>query len=389
MKTTMSYSGRDKIETLEQFKQVKETAKKLDLDGLVVIGGDDLNTNACLLAENFRFVLAEFYFWCNLCLRTFPFMNMPSDPVVLFMYNQYEYTSGLSGLNFFVETYFADIPVEAYKTLTSLNGVTAYGFDLVRGSNTLDLIKGGFPTGKYLFTGVVDGRNIWANDLAASLTTLQGLEGIVDKGNKKSLVDAMEKGINLLEQILKLYKDYYHGGLMKLVIIGGGEDLFHYLVYGYSICIQEVTSPRVTYRISGFCFCVQSSEYHPVHLQDGLDGDSFENYKSGLMAKLLEKDPPLTYESNKLWNQIVEKRYIFDLSKKEAKELKNISKHDVVEWYKTYLKSSSPKCQQLLIRLWGCNTDLKEVEALPKSVRVITDPTTFKMQSKFLLTLKM
>lgn len=44
-------------------------------------------------------------------------------------------------------------------------------------------------------------------------------------------------------------------------------------------------------------------------LQDGLDGDSFENYKSGLMAKLLEKDPSLTYESNRLWNQIVEKRY--------------------------------------------------------------------------------
>ena len=39
---------------LYQFKQAEETAKKLDLDGLVVIGGDDSNTNACLLAENFR-----------------------------------------------------------------------------------------------------------------------------------------------------------------------------------------------------------------------------------------------------------------------------------------------------------------------------------------------
>ncbi|KAJ0112028.1 hypothetical protein Patl1_01954 [Pistacia atlantica] len=37
-----------------QFKQAEETAVKLDLDGLVVIGGDDSNTNACLLAENFR-----------------------------------------------------------------------------------------------------------------------------------------------------------------------------------------------------------------------------------------------------------------------------------------------------------------------------------------------
>ncbi|KAK4759716.1 hypothetical protein SAY87_022847 [Trapa incisa] len=49
----MICSGRDKIETPEQFKQAEETVTKLDLDGLVVIGGDDSNTNACLLAENF------------------------------------------------------------------------------------------------------------------------------------------------------------------------------------------------------------------------------------------------------------------------------------------------------------------------------------------------
>ncbi|KAI3702582.1 hypothetical protein L6452_28326 [Arctium lappa] len=50
----MICSGRDKIETPEQFKEAQETVKKLELDGLVVIGGDDSNTNACLLAENFR-----------------------------------------------------------------------------------------------------------------------------------------------------------------------------------------------------------------------------------------------------------------------------------------------------------------------------------------------
>ncbi|CAE5966020.1 unnamed protein product [Arabidopsis arenosa] len=92
-----------------------------------------------------------------------------------------ELESTLSGLNVLVETYFADIPSEAYKTLTSLKGVTAFGFDLVRGTKTIDLIKAGFPQGKYLFAGVVDGRNIWANDLAASLITLQSLEGVVGK----------------------------------------------------------------------------------------------------------------------------------------------------------------------------------------------------------------
>lgn len=47
-------SGRTKIETDEQLQKSKETCEKLDLDGLVVIGGDDSNTNAAVLAEYFR-----------------------------------------------------------------------------------------------------------------------------------------------------------------------------------------------------------------------------------------------------------------------------------------------------------------------------------------------
>ncbi|KAF5475777.1 hypothetical protein F2P56_007548 [Juglans regia] len=108
-------------------------------------------------------------------------MDLDSHKLKAFSDAYSELESSLSGLNVLVETYFADVPAEAYKALTSLKGVTGYGFDFVRGSNTLDLIKGGFPKGKYLFAGVVDGRNIWANDLAASLGTLQALEGIVGK----------------------------------------------------------------------------------------------------------------------------------------------------------------------------------------------------------------
>lgn len=46
-------SGRTKIESEEQLKASFETCKSLDLDGLVVVGGDDSNTNAALLAEYF------------------------------------------------------------------------------------------------------------------------------------------------------------------------------------------------------------------------------------------------------------------------------------------------------------------------------------------------
>jgi len=47
-------SGRDKIETPEQFAGAKEVAARLALDGVVVIGGDDSNTNAAVLAEVFE-----------------------------------------------------------------------------------------------------------------------------------------------------------------------------------------------------------------------------------------------------------------------------------------------------------------------------------------------
>lgn len=43
-------------------------------------------------------------------------------------------------------------------------------------------------------------------------------------------------------------------------------------------------------------------------LQNGLDHESFENYRNGLMGKLLEKDPSLSYETNRYWGQIVDKR---------------------------------------------------------------------------------
>lgn len=46
-------SGRTKIETGEQFASSWENAKKLGLNAVVIIGGDDSNTNAALLAEYF------------------------------------------------------------------------------------------------------------------------------------------------------------------------------------------------------------------------------------------------------------------------------------------------------------------------------------------------
>ena len=51
-------SGRTKLETQEQFDKGLEILKKLDIKALVIIGGDDSNTNACVLAEYYAAINA-------------------------------------------------------------------------------------------------------------------------------------------------------------------------------------------------------------------------------------------------------------------------------------------------------------------------------------------
>ncbi|GFQ04195.1 insulin-degrading enzyme [Phtheirospermum japonicum] len=172
------------------------------------------------------------------------------------------------------------------------------------------------------------------------------------------------------------------------------EPLFNQLRTKEQLGYVVDCSPRVTYRILGFCFRVQSSEYNPVYLQGridsfingleemlkGLDHDTFENYKNGLTGKLLEKDPSLSYETNRFWGQIVDKRYMFDLSEKEAELLEDIQKGEIIDWYRTYLRQPSPKCRRLAIRVWGCETDLKDAVA---TGQVITDLEGLKKSSEF------
>ena len=47
-------SGRGKIEKQEDLQKAADVAQELQLDGLIVCGGDDSNTNAAVLAEFFK-----------------------------------------------------------------------------------------------------------------------------------------------------------------------------------------------------------------------------------------------------------------------------------------------------------------------------------------------
>ncbi|KAF9594541.1 hypothetical protein IFM89_033511 [Coptis chinensis] len=174
------------------------------------------------------------------------------------------------------------------------------------------------------------------------------------------------------------------------------EPLFDQLRTKEQLGYVVQCSPRITYRVLGFCICVQSSKYDPVYLLgridnfingvegllDVLDDESFEKYKNGLIAKKLEKDPSLSYETDHLWGQIVDKRYMFDMSEKEAEELKSICKNDVIDWYNKYLKPTSPKRRRLAVRVWGCDSNMEEGSPLEPST-VIEDLTILKKSAEF------
>ncbi|KAF6150103.1 hypothetical protein GIB67_035713 [Kingdonia uniflora] len=76
-------------------------------------------------------------------------MDLDSHKLKAFTEAYEQLEDALSGFSVIIETYFADLLAEAYKTIISLKGVLAIGLDLVRGDKTLELVKSlGFPSEK-------------------------------------------------------------------------------------------------------------------------------------------------------------------------------------------------------------------------------------------------
>ncbi len=87
-------------------------------------------------------------------------------------------TEAAPGLKIMLQTYFES--VEHYDRVVKLP-VSGIGLDFVHGGEkTLKLLKsGGFPEGKILGAGIVDGRNIWRSDLKEKLDTIRDILAVV------------------------------------------------------------------------------------------------------------------------------------------------------------------------------------------------------------------
>src|SRR5699024_3199457 len=84
------------------------------------------------------------------------------------------------GLKIIFQTYFEKI--YHYAEITQLP-VAAFGIDFVHGDSLEQIRQFGFPQGKTLAAGIIDGRNVWRADLGEKLTILETLKQFVNEGD--------------------------------------------------------------------------------------------------------------------------------------------------------------------------------------------------------------
>lgn len=100
--------------------------------------------------------------------------DLSQDDIGLFLSIYRQLLPSKGDLKIILQTYFGDIR-DIYEKAVQLP-FDAFGLDLVEGKANLDLIgKFGFPSQALLFAGIVNGKNIWANDYQKSLAILQKL----------------------------------------------------------------------------------------------------------------------------------------------------------------------------------------------------------------------
>lgn len=89
------------------------------------------------------------------------------------------YTEILAGkkIKVLLQTYFGDVR-DCYTEICALP-FDAIGLDFVEGKRNLSLVKTyGFPAGKTLIAGVVNGKNVWRNDFAKTVATVRELRSV-------------------------------------------------------------------------------------------------------------------------------------------------------------------------------------------------------------------
>lgn len=141
-----------------------------------------------------------------------------SSEDILFFKGLYEkILNNKNGVKILLQTYFGDIR-DCLDEIFKLN-FDGIGLDFIEGKENLNLIKAnGFPKGKILFAGVVNGKNIWKNNYKKTLSLINELKNYADDiviGTSCSLLH-VPYTLKNEAKMSELYKKYFAYASEKL-----------------------------------------------------------------------------------------------------------------------------------------------------------------------------
>lgn len=104
-------------------------------------------------------------------------MDMTAKDISLFQKLYKQILASKKAAKCLLQTYFGDIR-DCYTQVMEL-AFDGIGLDFVEGEKSLELVlKQGFPSGKLLFAGVVNGKNIWRNNYNKTVELVRSLQSV-------------------------------------------------------------------------------------------------------------------------------------------------------------------------------------------------------------------
>lgn len=101
--------------------------------------------------------------------------DLTESDIVLFEKLYEGILSEKANVKVLLQTYFGDVR-DCYANICALD-FDGIGLDFIEGKKTADLVaENGIPSGKILFAGVINGKNIWRNDYKKTLALLDSLK---------------------------------------------------------------------------------------------------------------------------------------------------------------------------------------------------------------------
>ena len=278
-------SGRGKIETEEQLKQSLSSVNANSLDGLVIIGGDDSNTNAAILAEYFK-------------------SNNSSTKVI-------------------------GVPKTIDGDLKNENIEISFGFDTatkVYSELIGNIAKDAISAKKYYHFIKVMGRSASHIALECALKTRPNIvligEEVLQK--KKSLSTIIKKISDIIEKRIKNGKNY------GIILIP--EGLFEF-IFDFKILIKEINAILAKNSSNEKEFNNLKSKEKISFILKKLSESSnvcFSNLDETFQKELiLDRDP----HGNVKLSQIETEKLILDLVKKELLSRKIINFNGITHFF--------------------------------------------------------